>query len=43
MKYAFEVGLDAIIYVREKFHKDWFRHSKVWVMGTVYTYTQTAR
>jgi hypothetical protein len=28
MKYAVEMGSAAMIYIR-KFHKDWFRHSKV--------------
>jgi hypothetical protein len=29
MKYATEIGSGAMIYVHTKFHKDWFRHSKV--------------
>jgi hypothetical protein len=28
MKYVVEMGSDAVIYIT-KFHKDWFRHSKV--------------
>jgi hypothetical protein len=28
MKYAIETGSGALIYVRVKFHKDWFRYSK---------------
>jgi hypothetical protein len=29
MKYALEMGLGAMMYVHTKFHKDWFRHSKL--------------
>jgi hypothetical protein len=29
MKYAVEVGSVAMIYIHTKFHKDWFRHSKL--------------
>jgi hypothetical protein len=28
MKYAVEMGPDAVIYVYTRFHKDWLRHSK---------------
>jgi hypothetical protein len=27
--YAVEMGSSALIYIHFKFHKDWFRHSKV--------------
>jgi hypothetical protein len=30
MNYAYEVCSRANIYVHNKFHKDWFRHSKVY-------------
>jgi hypothetical protein len=39
MKYAVEMGSGAMIYIT-KFHKDWFRHSKV--DGGGYTDTQRA-
>jgi hypothetical protein len=29
MKHATEMGSVAMIYTYTKFHKDWFRHSKV--------------
>jgi hypothetical protein len=29
MKYDVEIGLVAMIYIYTKFHKDWFRHSKM--------------
>jgi hypothetical protein len=38
MKYAVEMGTDAMIYI-PKFHKDWFSHSKV--DGGGYTKIQT--
>jgi hypothetical protein len=39
MKNAVEMGSGAMKYIT-KFHKDWFRHSKVGKLG--YTDTQTA-
>jgi hypothetical protein len=31
MKYAVEMGSDAMIYVQTKFHIDWFSHSEVYM------------
>jgi hypothetical protein len=39
-KYAPEMCRSAMAYVHTKFHRDWFRHSKV---DNEYTGTQTAR
>jgi hypothetical protein len=37
MKYVVEMGSVAMIYVHTKFHKDWFRHSKVLGGRGIYT------
>jgi hypothetical protein len=39
MKYAAEMGLGAMIYT--KFHKDWFRHSKVYGGGGIYRHADS--
>jgi hypothetical protein len=39
MKYAVEMVSVAVIYVHSKFHKDWFRHSKVHKGGNTDTET----
>jgi hypothetical protein len=40
MKYAVEMGSGVMIYVYAKFHRDWFRHSKINVRDT-HTNTHT--
>jgi hypothetical protein len=42
MKYAVQMGSVAMIYIYTKFHKDWFRHSKVvWWGGGGYADTDS--
>jgi hypothetical protein len=35
MKYDTEIGSGVMIYVHTKFHKDWFRHSKLMGRGGI--------
>jgi hypothetical protein len=39
MKYAVEMSSGVVVYIDTKFHKDWFRHPKVY-RGNTLTYRQ---